>query len=158
MKALREKLYSVERTYPVSIETLWNASVDPKALEVWYSPVQLEVAPGTVENEAVVGGIWTVGVDVPEYNFVAYFFGVYTKVIEHELLVHTMNYTQSLEDFKKRVASPEEHIVQLDFKEVDGGSWVSFTQFGELPEGQVDATKAGMESYFDNLGKFLAGK
>lgn len=158
MKAMREKLYSVERTYPVSIEALWNAWVDPKALEVWYSPVQLEVAKDTVENEAVVGGVWTVGVDVPEYNFVAYFFGVYTKVVELELLEHTMNYTQSLEDFKKRVASPEEHIVQLDFKEVDGGSWVSFTQFGELPEGQVDATKAGMESYFDNLGKFLSSK
>lgn len=155
---MREKLYSVERSYPVSIDTLWNAWVDPKALEVWYSPVQLEVAPGTVENDAVVGGVWTVGVDVPEYNLVAYFFGLYTKVIEHELLEHTMNYTQSLDEFKKRVASPEEHIVRLDFKEVEGGSWVSFTQFGELPEGQIDATKDGMESYFDNLAKFLAVK
>jgi hypothetical protein len=69
-----------------------------------------------------------------------------------------MNYTQSLDEFKKRVPSPEEHIVQLDFKEVEGGSWASCTQFGELPVGQVDATKAGMESYFDNLGKFLAAK
>jgi uncharacterized protein YndB with AHSA1/START domain len=158
MKALREKLYSVERTYPVSIETLWNAWVDPKALEVWYSPVQLEVAPGTVENEAVVGGIWAVGVDVPEYNFVAYFFGVYTNVIEHELLEHTMNYTQSLDEFKKRVSSPEEHLIQLQFKEVEGGSWVSFTQFGEMPEEQIELTRQGTSSYFDNLGKFLASK
>jgi hypothetical protein len=120
--------------------------------------VQLEVAKDTVENEAVVGGVWTVGVDVPEYNFVAYFFGVYTQVKEHELLEHTMNYTQSLDEFKKRVSSPEEHTIQIDFKEVEGGSWVSFTQFGEMPEEQVELTRQGTSSYFDNLGKFLTGK
>lgn len=155
---MRDKLYSVERTYPAGIETLWNAWVDPKALEVWYSPVQLEVAKGTVINDAVVGGVWTVGVDVPEYNFVAYFFGVYTQVKEHELLEHTMNYTQSLDEFKKRVSTPEEHIIQIAFKEVEGGSWVSFTQFGEMPEEQVELTRQGTSSYFDNLGKFLTNK
>ena len=155
---MRVELYSVERTYPVSIETLWNAWVDPKALEVWYSPVQLEVAKDTVSNEAVVGGVWTVGVDVPEYNFVAYFFGVYTQVKHHELLEHTMNYTQSLDEFKKRVSSPDEHLIQLQFKEVEGGSWVSFTQFGQMPAEQIELTRAGTSSYFDNLGKFLATK
>lgn len=155
---MREKLYTVERVYPVSIETLWNAWVDPKALEVWYSPVQLEVAKDTVSNEAVVGGVWTVGVDVPEYNFVAYFFGVYTQVKKHELLEHTMNYTQSLAEFKNRVSSPEEHLIQLDFKEVEGGSWVSFTQLGEMPAEQIELTKAGTTSYFDNLGLYLDGK
>jgi hypothetical protein len=132
--------------------------VDPKALEVWYSPVQLEIAKDTVSNEAVVGGVWTVGVDVPEYNFVAYFFGVYTQVKHQELLEHTMNYTQSLDEFKKRVSSPDEHLIQLQFKEVDGVSWVSFTQFGEMPEDQIELTRAGTSSYFDNLGKFLAAK
>ena len=150
-----KKLYSVERSYPVSIKTLWNAWVDPKALEAWYCGVNFSVYKDSVLSDARVGGAWSVGVDVPEYNFVAYFFGVYTEVKEYELLEHTMNYTQSLEEFKKRVSSPEEHLVQIAFKEVDGGSHVTFTQFGELPEGEAPMAQAGMESYFDNLGKYL---
>jgi uncharacterized protein YndB with AHSA1/START domain len=66
-----------------------------------------------------------------------------------------MTYTQSFEEFQKRIPSPVEHLVRIEFKEVDGGSWVSFTQFGEMPEGQAPQAKAGMESYFDNLSKYL---
>jgi hypothetical protein len=69
-----------------------------------------------------------------------------------------MNYTQSLAEFKKRVSSPDEHLIQLNFKEVEGGSWVSFTQLGEMPAEQIELTKAGTTSYFDNLGLYLAGK
>ena len=69
-----------------------------------------------------------------------------------------MNYTQSLDEFKKRVSSPDEHLIQLEFKEVEGGSWVSFTQFGQMPAEQIALTRAGTSSYFDNLGKFLAAK
>jgi hypothetical protein len=34
-------------------------------------------------------------------------------------------------------------------------TWVRFSQFGELPEGQVEQTQQGMESYFDSLGEYL---
>jgi hypothetical protein len=56
---------------------------------------------------------------------------------------------------KAKVPHPEQHLVRLEFQEVEGGSHVRFSQFGELPGGNVEATKAGMESYFDNLGLFL---
>jgi uncharacterized protein YndB with AHSA1/START domain len=150
-----ELLYTVERSYPASIYRLWGAWVDPKALEVWYCPTDLSVEKDSVQNEAVDGGIWTVGVSVPQANMVAYFFGIYTQVKEHELLEHTMTYTESFEEFEKRVPSPVEHLVRIEFKEVDGGSWVSFTQLGELPDGQALQAKAGMGSYFDNLSKYL---
>jgi len=148
-------LYSVERTYPVGIDKLWEAWVEPSALSVWYSPTDLSVEKDSVENEAAVGGIWTVGVSVPQANMVAYFFGEYTEVIPNELLVHTMTYTESLEEFKARVPSPVAHVVRVEFKETDGGSWVKFSQFGELPEGHAPRAQAGMESYFDNLSKYL---
>ncbi|NBR77686.1 MAG: hypothetical protein EBT76_02670, partial [Microbacteriaceae bacterium] len=73
----REFLYSVERTYPVSMQKLWDAWVKPEALAVWYAPTDLSVEKDSVQNEAVVGGIWTVGVSVPQYDMVAYFFGEY---------------------------------------------------------------------------------
>ncbi len=148
-------LYSVERTYPVSLDNLWSAWVEPSALSVWYSPTELNVEEDSVENEAVVGGIWTVGVSVPQANMVAYFFGEYTEVIPNELLVHTMTYTESLEEFKARVPSPVAHLVRVEFKVTEDGTWVKFSQFGELPEGHAPRAQAGMESYFDNLSKYL---
>lgn len=151
----RDFLYSVERTYPVSLSKLWEAWVDPSALSVWYAPTDLSVEKDSVQNQAVVGGLWTVGVSVPQYNMVAYFFGEYTQVIENSLLEHTMTYTQSLDEFQARVPSPVAHLVRVEFKEVEGGAWVKFSQFGELPEGEAPRAQAGMESYFDNLGKFL---
>lgn len=115
-------LYSVEREYETSIENLWNAWVDPKALEVWYSPTQLSVVPGSVENEAEVGGIWTVAEDA--------------------------------QDFENRVEA-EHHDIVIEFKNLGSKSWVKFSQFGTLPEGQAAMAQAGMESYFDNLGVYL---
>jgi uncharacterized protein YndB with AHSA1/START domain len=88
------KLYSVEREYPVAVTALWDAWMDADALQSWYSPTDLKVLPGSVVSEPVLGGWWTVAVDV--------------------------------------------------------------SQFGELPADQAEGAKAGMESYFDNLGAFLA--
>ncbi|MEY2954425.1 MAG: hypothetical protein RL530_26 [Actinomycetota bacterium] len=149
-------LYSVEREYDSTIEDLWKAWADPAALRIWYSPTDLKVAEGSVENVAEVGGIWTVGVDVPEYKFVAYFYGWYTEVEPLAKLVHTMHYTQSAEEFEARVPSELAHTVVVDFEARGSKSWVKFSQYGELPEGQAPQAQAGMESYFDNLGKFLA--
>jgi uncharacterized protein YndB with AHSA1/START domain len=148
-------LYSVEREYDSSIENLWNAWVDPRALEVWYSPTQLSVLPGSVENVAEVGGIWTVAVDVPMNDMVAYFYGVYTDVVSHQRLAHTMCYTQNAQEFKDRIDAPHHDIV-IDFENRGDKCWVRFSQFGVLPEGQAPLAQAGMESYFDNLGLYLA--
>ncbi len=148
-------LYSVEREYSTSIENLWKAWVEPAALAAWYSPTDLSVAAGSVENAAEVGGVWAVGVDVPAYGFVAYFYGTYTEVIEHQKLVHTMSYTQDAAEFEARVAAPT-HDVVIEFETRGDKSWVKFSQFGQLPEGQDPSQpKAGMESYFNNLGKYL---
>ena len=148
-------LYSVEREYATSIDNLWNAWVDPKALEVWYSPTELSVVPGSVENVAEVGGIWTVAVDVPMNNSVAYFYGIYQEVVHHERLAHTLCYTEDAQDFEKRVEA-EHHDIVIEFKKLGSKSWVKFSQFGTLPEGQAAMAQAGMESYFDNLGIYLA--
>ena len=148
-------LYSVEREYETSIENLWSAWVDPKALEIWYSPTELSVVPGSVENEAEVGGIWTVAVDVPMNNSVAYFYGIYQEVVHHERLAHTLCYTEDAQDFENRVEA-EHHDIVIEFKNLGSKSWVKFSQFGTLPEGQAAMAQAGMESYFDNLGLYLA--
>ena len=155
-------LYEVEREYPVSIEVLWNAWVDAAQLEQWYHPTVLSVPAGTTTSEAEVGGKWTVAVAVPAemtpngqaYN--AMFFGRYTEVEPRRLLVHTMHYTVDPEEFAAFDESTPNHLVRVDFEARGENSWCKFTQFGEMPEAQIEMTKAGMTSYFDSLEQFLA--
>ena len=150
-------LYSVERTYPVLLETLWQAWVDEAALEAWYSPTELPVLAGSVENRAEVDGIWAVAIDVSKFGAPnAYFWGRYVEVLPLERLVHTMHYTTDAAEAAERDESGPTHMVVVEFEARDGGAWCKFSQYGDFPGGDVERTKAGMESYFDNLGAYLA--
>ena len=151
-----KQLYAVERKYPVAVKALWDAWMDADALQVWYSPTDLKVVPGSVVSEPFNGGWWTVGVDVSQFGFNAYFFGTYSELSENKRIVHSMNYTQDAAEFAARVITPDAHTIQIDFEDRGASSWVRFTQFGELPADQAEGAKAGMESYFDNLGIYLA--
>ena len=149
-------LYSVEREYPVSIGDLWSAWTDPKKLEAWYFPTALKSGPGATESELRVGGLWACGVDVAEFGFVAYFYGKYTKIEHEKLIEHTLHYTQSKEEFQAKDFETESHLIALNFEDRGESSWVKFSQYGELPEGQAAQAQAGMESYLDSLSNFLA--
>jgi len=149
-------LYSVEREYPVSIGDLWSAWTDPKKLEAWYFPTALKSVPGATESELRLGGLWACGVDVAEFGFVAYFYGKYTKIEHEKLIEHTLHYTQSKEEFQTKDFETESHLIVLDFEDHGESSWVKFSQYGELPEGQAAQAQAGMESYLDSLSNFLA--
>jgi hypothetical protein len=48
------------------------------------------------------------------------------------------------------------HRIVIEFDSRGMYSWVKFSQYGELPEGQAVQAQAGMESYFDSLESFLA--
>ena len=153
---MADPLYSVEREYPVPMELMWGAWTDARALEAWYHPTDLRCLAGSVTSDATVGGGWAVSVDVPQHGLVAYFYGVFTRVVEGRVLEHSMHYTQSAEEFTVKDLSTPAHHVVVDFEQRAGGTWVRLTQFGELPEGEAPRAKAGMESYFDSLGAYLA--
>jgi uncharacterized protein YndB with AHSA1/START domain len=149
-------LYSVEREYPVSINDLWSAWTDPAKLEAWYFPTALKSVPGATTSELHISGLWACAVDVAQFGFVAYFFGKYTKIEQGKLIEHTLHYTQSKEEFEAKNFDSESHLIVLDFEDRGDRSWVKFSQYGELPEGQAAQAQAGMESYFDSLSNFLA--
>ena len=147
--------YSVEREYNVPVEAMWQAWTDAAALESWYHPVHLATVPGSVTSDVAVGGLWTVGVDVPEFGFVSWFYGRYTNVVPMSRLEHTMHYTQSAEEFAERDESTPFHEIVVEIKERGGRTRVRFSQFGEMPVEQADLARAGMESYFDSLRDYL---
>lgn len=73
--------------------------------------------------------------------------------------MHELHYTQSEEVFVERAAEANPHIIVIEFKALEKGSWVRFSQHGDMAEfgeDQARQAKAGMESYFDNLGLYLA--
>lgn len=149
-------LLSVERAFPISLERLWDAWTNASELEEWYSPATLFVVPGSVVSEVHEGGQWKVAVDVPENNLVAYFWGRYTAVEPRLFLEHTLHYSQDKAEFDAAVDSANHHRIVLDFAEHETGSWVRLTQYGEMPEEQIEATRLGTESYFDSLGFYLS--
>jgi uncharacterized protein YndB with AHSA1/START domain len=153
---MKNPLYFVEREYPVELATLWNAWVEADQLQQWYSPEVLETVPNTASSNAVVGGDWAIGVDVSVNGFNAYFWGKYTTVEFQKKLVHTMFYSQDELEFNLRGDDQPYHVIEIDFATRGNNSWVRFTQFGSMDPEQAEATKDGMESYFNNLGKYLS--
>jgi uncharacterized protein YndB with AHSA1/START domain len=151
-----QPLYFVERTFPFPVERLWRAWTDASELEKWYSPVFLKVILGSATSEAVLGGRWAIAVDVSDNGFNAYFWGTYSAVELHQKLVHDLNYSQDELEFALREPGAEAHRIEIDFTNTGGGTLVRFTQFGEMEQEQADASKEGMESYFDNLESFLS--
>lgn len=149
-------LYAVEGEYPVSIERLWSAWTDSAQLEQWYHPTDLSVLAGSATSEANVGGLWTVAIDVPQYDMVAYFFGWYSTVEPLKRLEHSMSYTQDAAEFKAQDRNAPHHKVVVEFEDRGDKSWVKFSQFGEMPAEQIEATTVGMQSYFASLKDFLA--
>ena len=148
--------YSVERTYPVDTEIMWRAWTDASALEQWYSPTDLSVVPGSVVSEAVEGGRWAVAVDATAYGHIAYFWGRFTEVIPQRRLVHGLAYSQDESEFFARDDEAPHHDIVIDMESRDGGTWVRFAQYGDMPADQAAMAQAGMESYFDSLGNYLS--
>lgn len=149
-------LYSVEREFPVPVESLWRAWTDASELEAWYHPTDLTSTKGATASDLTIGGLWSCGVDVPSHNFTAYFYGQYTNIIQNVLIEHSLHYTQSAEEFvAKDFATPSHHIV-IEFQDRGNSSWVKFSQYGELPEGEEKQAQAGMNSYLESLAQFLS--
>ena len=151
-----QPLYFVERTFKFPVERLWSAWTQSHELEKWYSPVFLKVIPGSATSEAEVGGTWAIAVDVSDNGFNAYFWGTYSVVELHQKLVHDLNYSQDELEFALREPGAEAHRIEIDFTKIEAGTLVRFSQFGEMDKEQADASKEGMESYFDNLESFLS--
>ena len=150
-----QPLYFVERTFKFPVERLWSAWTKSAELEKWYCPVFLKVIPGSATSEAEVGGTWAIAVDVSDNGFNAYFWGTYSAVELHQKLVHDLNYSQDELEFALREPGAEAHRIEIDFTKIEAGTLVRFSQFGEMEQEQAEASREGMESYFDNLNNYL---
>lgn len=148
-------LYSVEREYAHPVARLWSAWTNAAELEQWYSPTVLSVVPGSAVSDTSVGGRWAIAVDVPMNDMVAYFWGRYSAVQPNVQLVHSLSYSQDEVEFIARDDNAPAHRIVIDFEDRGERSWMRFTQFGEMPDEQAEASRQGMESYLDSLEGYL---
>lgn len=149
-------LYSVEREVNYPITTLWQAFTETDALQAWYHPTMLNSVAGETISEAHVDGKWQVAIEVPMDGSVHCFYGRYTQVEPMKYLEHSMHYTVDLDEFQARDESTDFHIVKIEFEDRGEKSYVRWSQFGELPEDQIEMTREGMKNYLDSLEQFLA--
>jgi len=147
--------YSVEREFDIPVDILWAAWTDPIALEAWYHGVGHATVPGSVNSDPQVGGLWSVGIQVPEFDLVAYFYGQYTAVVENARIEHTLHYTESAAEFELLDFGTDSHRVLIEFESRDFRSWVKYSQFGDMPGSNAIEAQAGIESYLDSLESFL---
>jgi uncharacterized protein YndB with AHSA1/START domain len=152
-----EFLYSVEREVEYPLATLWQAFTDTDALQAWYHPTMLNAVAGATISQPHVDGKWQCAIEVPMDGSVHCFYGRYTQVEPMKYLEHTMHYTVSLDEFKERDESTEFHIVKIAFEDRGAKSYVRWEQHGEMPEEQIEMTRAGMNNYLDSLEQYLAG-
>lgn len=150
-----QPLYFVEREFAHPVERLWRAWTSSQELENWYCPTYLSVIPGSATSEVWVGGTWAIAVDVSANGFNAYFWGSYSEVIDNQKLVHDLNYSQDELEFALREPAQDAHRIEIDFTYTGGSCRVRFSQFGEMEPAQAEASREGMESYFDNLASHL---
>mgnify|MGYP006167766485 FL=1 len=148
-------LYSVEREYPATIERVWKAWTKASELEKWYHPTDLLVVPNSAVSDLEIGGSWKIAIAVPQFEFVAYFFGWYSQIQLHTKLAHSLSYTQEETEFAAADQNAPSHLIEVDFEARGSGCWVRFSQFGEMPADDVEGSRVGMESYFQSLADYL---
>jgi hypothetical protein len=66
-----------------------------------------------------------------------------------------MFYSEDPAEFAAKDMSGDFAKIVVDFEERPTGSWVRFSQYGELPEEHIPLAKAGMDSYFQSLADYL---
>jgi uncharacterized protein YndB with AHSA1/START domain len=88
-------------------------------------------------------------------GFNAYFWGRYSEVVPNVRLVHSLSYSQDEAEFIFADDNAPAHRIVIDFEKRGKKSWVRFTQFGEMPDEQAEASRDGMNSYLDNLELYL---
>mgnify|MGYP006268425067 CR=1 FL=1 len=149
-------LYTVEREFNVPVDRLFAAWAEADQLAAWYGPVGFSSPRDSVTMDPNLGGRWSATVVVPIDGSKHHFFGEILEITINEKMIYSMLYTNDDAEFALRDLSGPAHRVELFFEARGDKSWMSFTQIGDLPEGQDERAKEGMESYFDSLETFLA--
>lgn len=144
----------VRRDLPVTPEAVWHAFTNAEALASWYHPVGLATPRESVVVEPEVGGRWSATVVAPMDGSRHHFFGRYRRLEAPNVLEYSMHYAAD-DAIAEATEEGPSHTVIVVIERIDGGSRVTYLEFGLLPVGEAVHAQAGMEQYFESLRAFL---
>ena len=76
--------FTITRRFAAPVEVVWEAWTQAEHFERWFG-----ARPGTASLDVRAGGRWQATVDMPDGAFALS--GVYVDVVEHDLLIWTMD-------------------------------------------------------------------
>ena len=147
-RAITHSTFSLERTYPVPVERVYNAFADPVAKAKWFAGPD-EWGGSTFEMDFREGG--------REYNSggpaegpVHHFESVYQDIVPNERIVYT--YAMKMDDTRISVS-----LATREFEPEGDGTKFTITELGAFLDGHdtVDQRKEGTSDLLDALGAAL---
>lgn len=149
---------TIERTFDVPIERVWQAWTDPEQIKKWWGPKDF-TAP-FITNELRVGGSYlycmrgSVKPGAPTQDF--WSGGTYKEIIPLKKIVATDHFTDedghkiSPNDVGMPGEWPDEMVVTVTFEAINGSTELAIVHEGH-PKGMVEMAKLGWEQSLDKL-------
>ena len=141
--------FTIERTYPVPVEQVWQAHADNSQRVQWFGAEEnftatLESEDFRVGGQTIQDGQWHGG---PTSRYVS----TYTDIVENRRIVNTY-------DMWVDGAHLSTSLNSTEFEAVEGGTRVTYTEHGAFFDGLEDGSQreTGFQGIFDTLAAYLA--
>ena len=149
----------LERTYPHPVPVVWDAWTRPDLLRQWWGPDKTTIVDCRLDLE--VGGellvVTEAGAEMGKYAGTRWpMAGTFTRIDDRASLVYdARSWTEG-----KEATSTIEHVNDIRFAEVDGGTAVqlkvTITKIGSKAKMAAFGMKWGYKAQLDNLDRLLA--
>jgi uncharacterized protein YndB with AHSA1/START domain len=151
--AEKQKPIHIERTFDIPVSKMWRAWSEPESLKKWWGPEGYTCPSATIDFR--VGGKYLASMKGEDGNEI-WSTGTYKEIIPFKKIVNT----DSFSDSKGNIISaaelnmpgewPQELLITVEFKEVDGKTQMKLEHKG-IPQEMYEDCIAGWQSSFDKL-------
>lgn len=133
---------TINRSFNVSVETLFKAWSDPKIIQKWFAPGNMSVPSANADVR--VGGKYQIVMHDKDENSDHIIGGEYKKVVKNELLAFTWQWQ----------GNPVATYVQIDFKKITANSAeLKLTHQEFISQEDADKHEMGWNGCLANLTK-----
>ncbi|MBL4592965.1 MAG: SRPBCC domain-containing protein [Flavobacteriales bacterium] len=146
MSDLKNRTITINRTFNVPIELVWEAWTQPEHIAKWWSPKGMETK--IIEHDFSVGGKWKYSMPMPNgQEFIAD--GEYIEIVELEKIISLANFIPMTEGVE----------IQSLFEEDGDKTNFTFNVIHPTEEYKIQQEKMGIlngwGSVFTRLDEFL---
>lgn len=141
----------VNKDFPISVETLYNAWISPEALRQWCAPIGNRLTK--VKNDVKEGGAIEYKAENENGDYSLLINGRYEEVKEKERLVYSWDWK-----FPNNPLGDSVFKVTVVFSQQDNGSSVEVKQENLKDEEAILIHQQGWERSLNNLHQYLSSQ